>query len=646
MAIAYPTLENIKRLKVPPTNGELILVAHLLEHLDDSYEVYFNPYLDGDRPDIVILKEHCAAFVIEVKDWNLEHYQITEKNGWSVSADTRTNSIASPHSQAFRYKKNLYDLHLPVIGLARLKNPNFFKLVQCFVYLHNANRESINDLYQPAELRNSENQKSLNQRYQNKELEFAKYERQPIYLERKRQNLQRDKAISFGSDGLQLLVKKIRTKQENILFDTLVYQDFRRRLSPPMHVLKQGIPIKLDDKQLPLTASKQGNEKLKGVAGCGKTSILAQRAVNARERHKTPVLIITFNITLKNYIRDKVSDILGKRDFENIEITNYHQFYNSQINNTEQDIAELIEKYGLEAMYSVDIFHDKDTIKYNTILLDEIQDYKPEWVKIVRDNFLSSDSEMILFGDESQDIYQRDVGRASVIVQGFGRWNKLNRSYRTEINSPLNQLFKSFQEQYLINKYPDTEVCLTVNTQKGMSFDLLKCCSISPANWLEETFELIKDFMSSYDLHPNDVVVLSSTVKVIRDLNEFWLAREKTHSMFETIEELAVCVGMPLKKLQELENNTLDNLVRDHKEEIEYVRRVKKNHFYSNSGLMKFSTVHSFKGLESKTVFYVFDEADSPEVVYTSITRATENLVVLSTKGESRYIKFFNKAMA
>jgi hypothetical protein len=90
---------------------------------------------------------------------------------------------------------------------------------------------------------------------------------------------------------------------------------------------------------------------------------------------------------------------------------------------------------------------------------------------------------MVLFGDESQNIYQREVSRASVVAQGFGRWIKLNRSYRTDIDSPLNQLFKDLQVKYLIEKYSDTEIFETNPTQMGMSFNLLKLESITSTDW-------------------------------------------------------------------------------------------------------------------------------------------------------------------
>lgn len=41
-------------------------------------------------------------------------------------------------------------------------------------------------------------------------------------------------------------------------------------------------------------------------------------------------------------------------------------------------------------------------------MIDEVQDFENEWVKIIRDNFLNHEGEMVLFGDESQNIYERD----------------------------------------------------------------------------------------------------------------------------------------------------------------------------------------------------------------------------------------------
>lgn len=645
MAVIYPDIENIQRLKVPPTPGEWSLINHLKDNLDDTYEVFFNPYLDGDRPDIIILREYCSAFIIEVKDWDLKNYKITENNNWEVFDGAKYSRKASPQSQAFRYKKNLYDLHLPVVGLARLTNPNFFNLVHCFVYFHNSDKSLIDLLYLPSEEKQREEQSRLNQAVKEKKITFDSYEKAREFRERKKRNIQRDKNMSFGGDQLDHLIKKIKQNSKHVLFDENVYRDFKRRLSPPKHILNQGVPIKFDNKQLPLTNSENVKGKIKGVAGCGKTSILSQRAINASQRHHSTVLILTFNITLKNYVRDKISDIQGGRDFSNFEISNYHQFFNSQVNNSGQDFGDLIERHGIERLYFIDVFQGVDVPKYQTVLIDEIQDYQSEWVKIIRDNFLQEDGEMILFGDESQNIYQRDLARSPVIAQGFGRWIKLTRSYRTNLDSPLNQLFKDFQLKFLLEIHPDIEITDVSPAQMGMGFSLLKYEEVKVDDWKESVLDSVKSYIRSYELHPNDVVILSSKISLVRQLNEILIKDEKTHCMFETYEELATCASTSIEKLKTLDESEINNLVNQYKEDVERVRRAKKNHFYANSGLVKLSTIHSYKGLESKTVFYVMDKEDDPEIVYTSITRSSENLVIFDIGSNNKCSEFLKSAI-
>ena len=648
MATIYPSLENISRLKVKPTEGELHLVNYLNENLNETYEVFFNPFLDGDRPDIVILKKDVAVFVIEVKDYELKNYMVDSFNKWSVMSNQGVSRISSPQSQAFTYKSNLYQLHLPVLGLGYLTNRNFFNLVHPFVYLHKADKAELAAFYRSAENAVGDSSRTLLDLRRDNKISIDQYNRKADGIESSKKKLSRDKSMTYCSDALQNIVKKIKGDSIHILFDERVYDDFKRRLMPCDHVLKQGKKIPLDTKQTKLIVSAPCKEKIKGVAGCGKTTIIANRAVNAHARHGSKMLILTYNITLKNLIKDKISDVLGHRDNENYAVTNYHQFFNSQLNATGLNIESLIEQYGLDKMYSVDCFAGHDVHQYQTILLDEVQDFESDWVKIIRDNFLTNDGEMVLFGDESQNIYARDNERAAVIAQGFGRWNKLKRSYRISLDSSLNQLFKAYQQNYLVDKYSDTDLLETIQSQLGMTFELLKYHKVKQ-DWEDEAFELIQGYIKTHNLHPNDIVILASSIYLVRRLSEQFVGAEKTHCMFETYDELAQLFKIynpdyDIEKLKELSECDLTALIKRYpnlKKDLERARRMKKNHFYANSGLIKVSTIHSFKGLESKTVFYVMDDKDSPELIYTSITRTVENLVILDKSKESPYSDFF-----
>ena len=126
MAIVYPDFTTISKLRVPATEGEFFLLEYLSTKLDSSYEIFFNPFLDGDRPDIIILKKDHGAVIIEVKDWNLSSYSVNKGNKWFAYAiDGKRQQIKSPHLQVFHYKKNMFKLHLPSLGIPEAINSNF-----------------------------------------------------------------------------------------------------------------------------------------------------------------------------------------------------------------------------------------------------------------------------------------------------------------------------------------------------------------------------------------------------------------------------------------------------------------------------------------------------------------------------------------
>ena len=74
--------------------------------------------------------------------------------------------------------------------------------------------------------------------------------------------------------------------------------------------------------------------------------------------------------------------------------------------------------------------------------------------------------------------------------------------------------------------------------------------------------------------------------------------------------------------------------------EYDDIRDNKKLHFHMNSGTIKISTVHSFKGWESEVVFLLIEnkgaETSFDELLYTGLTRTRTNLIVINL-GNSAY---------
>ncbi len=115
MASIYPSFEVIKRLKVQPTAGEKKLLKLLYNSLDDRFGIYFQPYLGGDRPDIILLNKEAGVLIFEVKDWDIpilfliiDDETELEKAELIYTGITRAryrlfiiNSINNPYHQCF-----------------------------------------------------------------------------------------------------------------------------------------------------------------------------------------------------------------------------------------------------------------------------------------------------------------------------------------------------------------------------------------------------------------------------------------------------------------------------------------------------------------------------------------------------------------
>lgn len=545
--------------------------------------------------------------------------------------------ISSPQHQAFRYKENLFNLHLPVLGLQHLTNPNFYNLISVTVYFHCASRDQLKDLYSSSLDEVRARTLLLNRDRQN--IDQIQYDKQVDWYGRARFKLERDLGMSWGLDNVAKKVRLLDKLGKHPLFTPEIHEDFTRRLRPPVHTQQQGIVVPFDAKQQGLTVSKRGFAKVKGVAGCGKTTILVQRAINAHARHGGQVLILTFNITLRHYIRDTIGRLRGS-DHDHYEVIHYHAFISTQLNNYGIDLKSKIDELPPARRANLDIvfgmkslFEGIEIEKYQTILIDEVQDYDPEWIKLVRDCFLAEDGEMILFGDQSQNIYDRPSdGRESPIVLGFGSWVRLTKSYRSAADAPLLELFRNFQMQHLMRKYADSEIFDAKATQTRMRCDLLHYENYGRTYDAANIFEKIQSYIREYQLHPNDIAIVSSKVEWLMPLNEAFKRAEKTKIMFEDAAEseaLAARMGPGTPQF---------------KEEIDKIRRRKKCFFMQNSGLIKLSTIHSFKGLEAQTVFCILAPEDEAEMVYTGITRAQKNLVIFDSS-ESNFRPVFQAHM-
>ncbi|AMR26381.1 hypothetical protein A0257_04195 [Hymenobacter psoromatis] len=281
--------------------------------------------------------------------------------------------------------------------------------------------------------------------------------------------------------------------------------------------------------------------------------------------------------------------------------------------------------------------------RYGAILVDEVQDYEPEWLRMLQRYFLLNDGEFVVFGDEKQNIYNRSIGADKLIgiPNVPGRWNELKDSFR--MNAGTLKVAQTFQSFYFEGKY---QIDADVELQQGDLFETPGQIVYYKESVNDQIFlyNLIRREIINLQVHPNDVVVLAPNYDIIRGLEHRfrYVAHELTTLAGETQQEYSrLLKEYELEAVEKPESNLL------FMQAINHIRRGRKLHFWANAGTIKFSTIHSFKGWETNTLVLIIRDstnANGDELVYTALTRARKNLIVVDESGV--YQKFFDKIKA
>jgi len=692
MAQFFPSIEKIQQFRVQPTEGEWYLLRFLEKTLDDSFEVYFNPFLNGDRPDVIIMRKGGGVMIIEVKDWDLELYQLDEKKHWHLKHpknDGEKNAfIKSPIDQAIKYKENLYNLHIEKLLENNIRNPKLWGVVTCGVYFHNATRQEINDFF------------------------VEPYRNEKGYL-KFISNIELLGNNDLTSDNFNQILRRhyILTERPSIFFENWLYEAIHHLLLPPLHLQTQGRYISRYDgrlkKQSPLLLmySKKQDElifdkekrlqwRVKGVVGSGKTTLLAAKAVQSYKElvangiANPKILILTFNITLKNFIHDKINLVREEFDWNSFTILNYHEFINSQLNNLGidfrkndgEDLQSFFARYYDN--YSLFASHKELTERFDVIFIDEIQDYKRVWMDIIKDCFLAKSGQYprggyYLLGDVKQNIYNRGTSGKDVVTNVLGV-NTLETCFRSDMK--IKDLALGFQQTYFNGKY---EIDTTLTSEQDSLFigqnlqqGYLNYMFLQGGDAIKSVFNIIEGNIENRvnDVAIDDITVLGVELDFLKLFETYYRFKtgRRTSTMFETYEimflqgirEKSNFAPQQLKRelillmkrdkdrkpdkaekqiaslfaLYELYTRFTDDfrmrfesmcinykctlhdflvIMHRHKEDYEdfrmkvfeadyeFIRKNKKFNFWQHTGNIKISSIHSFKGWESDTIFLI-----------------------------------------
>ena len=647
MAVLIPKREIIAKQNQKPTPGELTILNFLEENLDDTFEVYYQPHLNGDLPDIVVMRKGYGVLVVEVKDYNLDLYNAVSETTWSVlTGDGKRQHITSPVWQVRKYKKDFYNLYISGLAEKRVENIAYKDVVRCAVFLSTANQAQINSFLNGSGEDGKKNGQKITLNYLQEVKLFGK------------DMLEKTAFTKF----LEAMGLYSEANKPNPCFDDDLYEQFRSVLQPTQHTIDRANRDThlYERNQREIMESRAGRQKkVRGIAGSGKTEILANLAVNgclriSREKgySANEILILTFNITLRNYIHDQINNVRKNFPWSAFTMLHYHAFIDQYWG---KYLGGCQRPYDFEQRYIFpDLPEESFSKKYKLILVDEIQDYKKEWVESIW-KVLAPDGEIVFFGDEKQNVYDRAMDESKIEEKNAvrkvkrpytkipGNWTFFKKTYR--INNEIAGLANAFQQEFFKNKYEYEKI---ENYHPNLFEKPEKRYYYMDKVNVGEIVKVFQSIQRQKKLNPNDMCFLGLSVKNVRLIDEKLrkFCRLRTRTTFETEEVFQSLKSNPCRKIL-----------------LDEIRRNKKFNFWMESGTVKLSTVHSFKGWELQTGILIIDEDDmndedrkektdmpvmgkktTDELLYTALTRVRENLIVINI-GNQKYDAFFRKHM-
>lgn len=625
MAITIP-----ETIRSTATAGERLLFRTLKTFLPDDYIIYYEPEIMGRRPDFIIIGPDLGIVVLEVKDYTKSTlFQINHDEWHIVTTSGDQAVIKSPMKQARENMFHVVDVLKKDKNLIQLEGKYKFQLKFPYgygvVFTRLYKKDFVKDgLYAVIEpnLCLTRDEIDPDKEGFSEEILIEKILNMFVVPFRLREPLTMDdiNAIRYH------LFPEVRISAE--FKPPVPYQD---QLLLSLHDIKtmdlhqENLAKQIGDK----------NRLIRGVAGSGKTIILASRAKLLSKQHPDwKILILCYNISLANAIQQMITHKMNEPedlfDFDfsreiperpvrnqNILVRNFHSWLKNDLKIKEHQIPDIIQKIeNNEAILPT----------YDAVLIDEGQDFEADWLRLVSLLINSNTQSLLLVEDRAQTIYKRKRSYLQDTGLSFqGRSKVLSINYRN--TSQIVKFAWDFYREHsmfknkVVNRDLEGEIIAPQSTKrKGPEPGIIKA-----SNFFEEMRIVAKQIKK---LHIEKKIPLHEMLVLYR------VKRTHQYPIIDIIKRSLSEAGLNFYWITENEHS--------------------KRSFEKEDGRVKISTIDSSKGLDYRAVFIVnvesmpfpLEEDLEREVslLYIGMTRAKEYLC-LSYSGESDFTKYFDRVL-
>ncbi len=622
ISLAYTVPETIRSTA---TAGERLLFRTLKDYLPDDYIVYYEPEIHGKRPDFVIVGPDLGLLVLEVKDYTKNTlFQLNQDEWTLITASGEQTKTKSPLKQA---RDNMFHIVDPLKKDSnliqtegkyqfQLKFPYGFGAVFTRLYQKDFIQDGLYTVIEPS-------------------LSLTRDEIDPDNEAFSEENLI-EKIMNMFIVPFRLQTPLTKEEIDAIRYhlfpEVRISAEFKKPIPYQDQLLLSLHDIKAMDLHQENLAKQLGdkNRLIRGVAGSGKTLILASRAKLLAKKHPDwKILVLCYNISLARTIEQMIHHMMNEPDqlfdFEEdkafeasshqIQVRNFHAWLHNDLHISEADIPTMVEKIEKgETIFPM----------YDAILIDEGQDFASDWFKLVSSLLNPETKSLLLVEDRAQSIYKRKRTYMQDTGLDFrGRSKILSINYRN--TAQIVKFAWDFYEQHstlknkVVTKDFEGEIIAPQSTRRT---------GVEPAIIRTDHFfkeaaivaKQIKKLNKQYHIPFSEMVIL---YRVRR---------------FSNMNYVAV-----LKRALGQEGILYDWITENDDS---------KRNFEKDDNRVKICTIDSSKGLDFQAVFIVNvdnipfalekDKEREASRLYIAMTRA-QQFLCLSYSGESEYTKYFDE---
>lgn len=115
-------------------DDEKYVINSLSKTLDDNYYIFYKPFLNGEIPDIVLLKKNAGIYIINISRINPDNIKKIDKLKDIIFLENG-NEVKMPTKKILEQKYNLYGYHMETLNRAKNKSYGALGLVSTSMYL-------------------------------------------------------------------------------------------------------------------------------------------------------------------------------------------------------------------------------------------------------------------------------------------------------------------------------------------------------------------------------------------------------------------------------------------------------------------------------------------------------------------------------